>query len=690
MLCRVLLSLCLGAVLPGCFLVRLFTPDYDDVFVDMSYPEADPSPTPGNDVTLAIGASLVPGLTVSYQEPDRIGACMAEIAAAADTPEKLFGYGKCVATFKSAPGHDDRERRPHCMAQTLVPWLSTSGSAVAPAAQGSPPAAAGPSPASTVALELAAACPTASGGGSLNPLDEQRLLQALTDAGEAIFSYQLSTRGLAGFDAPMTRALRQAFVNALTHAAAVLALDVARTPAAVARRPFRPQQVGLALSGGAANGAFTAGYIHALLFAREQALMHAAPSLRPTIENAYRFSGASGTSVGSLVSIPLDLYFSDVPTDLSADARTALVGALRACVGAAPDSSVDPGQLMRACALVHLETDLVQNEWDLLCHRDGDIQDLLDRDTSLLQFDPLMSGIVRPFLRDFGELTTRNEFVRVAVATDLQQNVVVGMDERACRLPGMPTQECLSSAILASISEPVFVPSVARVYSGISGPGGERGEWLDGGLRSGTPALIAVDGTRGRVLAVNTSRAEGIPANPTGNALDTIFASVGALVDQGRQWEMAYAQLHRADQRARLCQIGKLVGEPLACPEASAVALPPLQLTGDLMAVFVPENIRPESLAAAGYTFDPRTMRGLFLWGQKTFLESRHKVFDWLGWTQMNALEQVAGYRDAVQAKLDAVNAEVQALIASDTPAERRRHRLARRELLSRELSACR
>ncbi|MCK5798501.1 MAG: patatin-like phospholipase family protein, partial [Deltaproteobacteria bacterium] len=343
--------------------------------------------------------------------------------------------------------------------------------------------------------------------------------------------------------------------------------------------PHRVEHPVLALSGGAANGAFTAGYLHALLSLREMAIQRSetlTPSpnythrthgrhygtLANLIDAEYRFGGAAGTSVGSLVSMLVDLYFAHPKGPLSEP----ILGALRHCVADAHRAGIGDGILpknraVQACALAKLRQDLsTRNEWDLLCAEPGDILELIINRPNMLRFDPLMRHIVRPYLETFHTLLAQNDFVTIAMSVDLQQNVLIGVDERVCQAASIPTVDCLAAGIQASISEPIFVPPVRRLHLGLK-PTGQTGTWLDGGLHSGTPVAralgLAGDGVP--ILAINTNRAEGVPNGPLGDAFDALFGSLGTMADKTREWEIAYGELQDEERSRKLRALRRIL-----------------------------------------------------------------------------------------------------------------------------------
>jgi hypothetical protein len=235
----------------------------------------------------------------------------------------------------------------------------------------------------------------------------------------------------------------------------------------------------------------------------------------------------------------------------------------------------------------------------------------------------------------------------------------------------MNAERCLVEGILSSIVEPVFVPARERVYSGLEGPQGEKGTWLDGSIRSLNPAARAAGFSAGKVFVLSTNRAEGIVAAPPAGALPLLLSTFDALGASQRAWEIGFASLYQHQREERFCEIGRLMGNPSLCAKpadedpktapsaktaadakvaadakadedakADAAAATSKSLSTDgLMAVWVPEDVRPKALFASGYTFDPIVMRGLFLWGQKEFFRSRDRVHEWLYWCALPAME---------------------------------------------------
>jgi hypothetical protein len=295
---------------------------------------------------------------------------------------------------------------------------------------------------------------------------------------------------------------------------------------------------------------------------------------RPSLEAHHRIGTIAGTSVGSLVSLLVDLYFApECPADPTAPPLPKRW--FPSCDGDAATMTVDTNE---RCALDALEAIFNHtDESDLLCVERGNALELVTSqhgDDHLLRFDPLRERLLVPFFARFGEDLVNNDLVRITVAVDLTQNAALGLDERACRLDPAHTQACLLSAVMTSISEPVFVPPVRRVYSGLYPHEGEgspadastRLTWFDGGLRSGTPADFALlraggaasrrDPSWSRVLAITTTPLDGVAKTHPRNGLSTFFDSTFDAVDQVRRWEIAHAQLLADARAARLTAFG--------------------------------------------------------------------------------------------------------------------------------------
>jgi len=155
-------------------------------------------------------------------------------------------------------------------------------------------------------------------------------------------------------------------------------------------------------------------------------------------------------------------------------------------------------------------------------------------------------------------------------------------------------------------------------------PGGEPGFWLDGGLQSVNPAARAVSYTHGNVLALNTFRALGTPVSHIEGLTPVALGTVVTIGTRLIGWETSYAGLEQHRRHAQACEVGRLVDIAALCPKGPPSAVGPSTAPSGLLSVSVPDDISPPNLFASGYTFDPLVMRGLFLWGERALLRSRH------------------------------------------------------------------
>jgi hypothetical protein len=396
-----------------------------------------------------------------------------------------------------------------------------------------------------------------------------------------------------------------------------------------------PNRPALSLSGGAASGAFAAGFMYAMLSTREQARVYGSPAQSKLLDQE-RFGSASGSSVGSLIGVPLDLYFTDAkpPSELRAGHRSVPaeespqgVGARRArapavCAGDARGRfrRQRVGPALRAARL--------------------GARSLEARCQSLLKFDPLDEKRLGPFFHAFGRLTRDNAFRRTVIAADLGQGVLGVIDERACRLPGMNAEACRREAILASVSEPILAPTRAHLL-GFDGP-----RWRTRHLVRRRIAKRESRHARGRGDARQSAGPQHVPRHQHAHGRRRRFRSVilGTLTSIGIRmigWETSYAGLEQHRQRVHACEVGRMIGITSLCPNGAPGAAAPT-MEPQLLSVSVPDDIAPAQLFATGYTFDPIVMRGLFLWGQRAFFRSRAEVLDFLDWCVPSALERGA------------------------------------------------
>lgn len=596
-----LASLALAGSAAGCSSLTL-----RGFFVDGAYPKTVPK-LPPRDLPLSVDASVAAVLTVGYSKPHDAAACLSSVAADDAAVDALVSYGACLA---------EGTQRLQCAA--ALPWITPAN----------------PQLTAPYARSAATTCPAQ----LASELDQMRMYLSLGDAAERLYAYHLDTKGQFAVGLPLSDSLRAAFKRALTHASQILALDP--------RADRDPELPVLAQSGGAANGAFMAGYTHGLFWLREKARLYATPEQKAAIDG-YRFGGAATSSVGTLVGLALDLYFSDQQPTLPQEK------ALDACIaaGGAPVSG-EAGRKLQDCGLAQLRVNFKQNEWNLLCAQHGTVLKLLGDDFSgLLRFDPLQKNILEPFFKDFKELLLGNSFTRTPMVVDMDQSVVVGLDERACLASGMDQQRCLVTATLASIIEPIFAAPMNTVYSGLNGAQGEQGTWVDGSVRSLNPASRAANFGAGRLLVLNPTRSGGVPSARIKKMTEQFQQTTDALGAAQRGWELSYAKSYLVERQAQACALGAFTGNHSLCPTpggerrdrtGSGLRSAAAQRGPAAVAIWVPEDIEPTTLFASGYTFDPLVMSALFAWGQQQALKDRKRIFGWLGWCALLAMEDGA------------------------------------------------
>jgi hypothetical protein len=641
------LGIALAAATSSCI------PSIKSVFVDLSYPDKPTASAP-RDVVASVDAVVLPTLLGGYERPRDVGLCLAELAEGPDNAGALSKYGECMAKGGT---------RTTCL--PALPWIKPTT---------------GPGGATT-AFSLQFACKP-----SLGDADRLALALGLDDAAVAFTNYVLAAFGPSSIRSAPPADVMKALGPSLAHAASLLKADPTTHDTSLPA---------LSLSGGAANGAFVAGFMYAMLWVREQARAFGNASQCAVIDRE-RFGSSFGSSVGSLISLPLDLYFTDAaPTPSLGPALDACIKEGSGKVAARNDRP------FQDCGLALLEHDFVASESDLLCASPGSALELIKPDAkSIIRFEPLEHGRIEPFVRTFGPVTRENAFVRTIVAADLAQGILAGVDERACRLPGIDPVACEREAILASVSEPILAPPRPVIYSGLRVPGGEPGFWLDGGIQSVNPAARAVTFTTGKVLAVNTFRALGTPVTGIEGLAPVALGTVVTIGTRLIGWETSYAGLEQHRRHAHACELGRLVGIGALCPGGPPNLVGPSAAPPELLSVSVPDDIAPRELFASGYTFDPIVMRGLFLWGERVFLRSRAEVLGFLGWCAPLAMEK-SGVKcpgaeganptfAAAIAKLEErVSAEIATYKKFEPPGAWAQHLRERKAVVSHELKTC-
>lgn len=603
---------------------------------------------------MRVHATIGPYLVTGFDDAAKAGECVAGFAD--DTQiGRMRAFGTCLAGTGPTGGPScvdpATDRWDQCMAGAFG-WVQCS---CTPTPAGCAPTTSGDAITCTVdGSALPTACTT------LGKVDQFRLLTAIGHAAEAMVSYELDTLGPLALDAPaMPADMKDYFKAAIGQSAMTLRCDGANSESDCgAKTTARPRTIKsdaatLAVSGGAANGAYPAGFLFELLSARAEAIR-----LDPRAKTE-GFSATTGTSVGALLAPIVDLALTDQAASQAAldwcKARTAPLPA--------PTSALE-------CALNLFEYVARVNEWDLLCVEDGDfLTDFVQGPSgptdpgkpAFGRFWPLEEQLLEPFYRHFGGLLSNNDMTRVVMTADTQSKTLQGLDERTCRTATMPGKgdpyscssggkdvqlACLPCGVMASVPNPLFARAPNRVWSGVR-PEGEVGTFLDGGLRSGLPALRAVQLSAIKpnlteytpVLAFSTERAQSTPSKAPRNGLELALVSLDSLVQQGHHWELSYATLFEQQRRkhARF-PLAAVLGQPVC---GVAVAQPTPSLGAGIFWNFMPAKIESMELGAGGYQFDPQVTTGLFLAGRKAFLDQasdpKRNVLTFLRWQMVKA-----------------------------------------------------
>ncbi|MGV3622047.1 MAG: hypothetical protein ACO1OB_14590, partial [Archangium sp.] len=370
------------------------------------------------------------------------------------------------------------------------------------------------------------------------------------------------------------------------------------TPPALTQQGDLPA---LALSGGAANGAFTAGFLYELLATREEALAALPEDQREEADQQSRFSAVVGTSVGAVQSELLDFlwaeegpltpeqqgYLDACNAQQPRAAKKPATPSAPGCFAGGPDTDFPtlptPSSPRRACALKLLVKYFAEsNETDLLCAEPGSVLRAVGflgtPSLNLMRFDRLQESPMNPLLDAFGPKLANNGLSRVTVSVEAQQSQLLGLDERACSAEDR--RWCLSSGVMASAVMPGFARPVTHAWSGFEEKG-ECGVWFDGGMRSGLPVLRALSLSRGtpvlqsprgraslRVLGLDTGRLTATPTPAPKILVDVAMGALEQLYTQNGTSELSLAQSLAEQRDAELTALKNLLRPSVAAAKA--------------------------------------------------------------------------------------------------------------------------
>jgi predicted acylesterase/phospholipase RssA len=290
------------------------------------------------------------------------------------------------------------------------------------------------------------------------------------------------------------------------------------------RRNLKRPSTAIVMSGGSANGAFSAGAIWRLLGILEQCRGKPAPE---GCGDA-RIDLVAGTSTGTLIGTLVDLFHVQGKERL---ARELLVSNYTCSV-----------------------------ESDLYCVNSTWVWNLGDDVRGLVRFDGIdqkLRGIVSPAL-------INNATELVAVSVDYNSGDVYGVsDQDPEDLPANQSQRAdgLIQSIMASIVEPVLAEPVDWVPSKA---GQTKGTFVDGGVRSGLPLLQAMQRGAERVLLISTGNLDAEPKPPPEHAFSILMRTLDLFVAQPRVGEVQQAEMAAVSRRYaefNVCQ-DRLVGVP--------------------------------------------------------------------------------------------------------------------------------
>jgi len=377
------------------------------------------------------------------------------------------------------------------------------------------------------------------------------------------------------------------------------------------RRVDRPTTA-LVMSGGAANGAFTAGFVWRLTEVLQTC--RAAPD--PLGCPKAGLDLTVGSSTGSLVGVTADIFST-------------------------------PGQEQRARDFL-LRNYTCPVAADFYCINDVWTWSLFGGTRGLVQFD----GVRRKLDEMLSDAERDNNMELVTMTVDYQTGDLLAESDQD-PADGREQKDRLD-AVLASIVEPVMADPVDR----LGRPNQERrGTFIDGGVRSGTPVMEASRRGAERVLVIKSASLDSDLQPRQRNAASMLLRTIDQLVDQVGTAEIQQATLHAIARRLgeyNVCNYRlELVGENTAdgdvderqqsartafcqrktlMPRAekgvahaeSAVAAfigPEVfgQVAQSWRSVWVVKPEGNESLS--GYKVDPQVMRGLFELGVNTFQE---------------------------------------------------------------------
>jgi predicted acylesterase/phospholipase RssA len=313
-------------------------------------------------------------------------------------------------------------------------------------------------------------------------------------------------------------------------------------------RQLKRPSTALVLSGGAANGAFTAGAMWRLF-----EILDACRGAAVGGCGDARIDMVAGTSTGSLIGVIVDTYFA--------------------------------GKREEAKKLL-MDNYTCSVESDLYCVNSTWIWNLAKHTRGLVHFDGIYNRLDRAITPELEQNATE----LVTVSVDYASGDVYGVSDQDPADFGSPLgsppadlvhHQGRINAVMASIVEPVMADPVDWVPGRGSATGGT---FIDGGIRSGLPVMQAMQRGAERVLIFSNSGIEpDRMANPP-NALKVFLRSLDLMVAQPRVGEVQqaeYGAIARRFAEYNICQrrLGDAAPPPpppaaTPAPSASAASKP--------------------------------------------------------------------------------------------------------------------
>ncbi|NPD26894.1 patatin-like phospholipase family protein [Corallococcus exiguus] len=493
-------------------------------------------------------------LTDSYVDPARAGAWMEALGA---SPEAVLDMSACLVQHAGNDSASCYENDAHTGYVDRTVKASAWGV---------------PMPAQSLPVAAAAA----------EEVDAERFLANAMGIGPSLAALQQS------LEVPLTReVLAQGIQRGAASAAAYVR-------ARSWRRDLQRPSNAVVLSGGGANGAFSAGAMWRLLGILEQCRGKPAPE---GCGDA-RIDLAAGTSTGALISTLVDLFHTP---GQEANARRLLLGNYTCTV-----------------------------ESDLYCVNSTWLWNLAEDTRGLVKFD----GVYTKLDQFIQPEMLHNGTELVSVSVDFQTGDVFSVSDQdpADFRPGASDhlrKGGMIHAIVASIAEPVLSNPAGKLPSAA---GDRTGTYYDGGVRSGLPLLQAVERGAERVLVISTGGMNPSPAMDPKNAMSVLMRTIDLFVAQPRVAEVQQAELLAVTRRLGEYNVCTLRGATEDfCRRKGTGFQPRMVGPGAGQAVWMGSArfdqvasswrstwmFKPESglATASGYSFTPEVMQPLFVAG---------------------------------------------------------------------------